>query len=307
MGEPMVIGVTGSAGKLGRATVARLRDEGHQVIGFDLAGDPGPGFTRVDLADYGQTLDAMLGVTARHSGLDALVHLAAIPVNGLVPDAETFRSNVAVSFNVLFAAHRAGIRTIVLASSITAMGFPFGEPPPSLPADEGWTRANNTYGLGKVAEEAVAAQLALWGPDVSITALRFTNVVGEGEYATFDRAAEPGYRRDLLGSWIDARDGAQAVSLALAGATPGYRVYNVAAPESGCAAPSRELAERWFPGTPVAPDLGEFESLMSTRLIQKELGFRAQHDWRARSGAASASWDPSRSSSGSAPGIPAAT
>ena len=127
MGEPMVIAVTGSAGKLGRATVARLRDEGHQVIGFDLAGEPGPGFTRVDLADYGQTLDAMLGVTARHSGLDALVHLAAIPVNGLVPDAETFRSNVTVSFNVLFAAHRAGIRTDRSRSSITAMGFPFGQ------------------------------------------------------------------------------------------------------------------------------------------------------------------------------------
>ena len=276
---PMIIGVTGSQGKLGRATVARLRADGHDVIGFDLAGPVGTGFTRVDLTDYGQTLDAFLSVTARHDGLDALVHLAAIPVNGIVPDAETFRNNVTVTFDVLFAAHRAGIATIVTASSITAMGFPFDEAPPVLPVDETYTSANNTYGLGKVAEEAIAAQLVRWGDGVSITALRFTNVVADDEYDTFDRAAEPDYRRDLLGSWIDARDGASAVALALAAARPGFEVYNVAAPESGCSTPSRELAARWFPGTPVAGDLAEFESLMSTRKL-RELGFVARHDWR---------------------------
>jgi nucleoside-diphosphate-sugar epimerase len=276
----MRIGVTGSGGKLGRATVERLRADGHEVLGFDLAGTPGPGFTRVDLTDFGQTLDAFLSVTARHDGLDALVHLAAIPVNGLVPDAATFHNNVTVSFNALFAAHRAGIRTIVLASSITAMGFPFDEAPPVLPVDETYTSANNTYGLGKVAEEAIAAQLVRWHPETSITALRFTNVVAADEYATFERAGEPGYRRDLIGSWIDARDGALAVALALGAAQPGYEVYNVAAPESGTLAPSREVAERWFPGTPVADDLGEYESLMSTRRIRERLGFVAEHDWR---------------------------
>jgi nucleoside-diphosphate-sugar epimerase len=276
----MRIGVTGSGGKLGRATVERLRADGHDVMGFDLAGTPGPGFTRVDLTDFGQTLDAFLSVTARHDGLDALVHLAAIPVNGLVPDAATFHNNVTVSFNALFAAHRAGIRTIVFASSITAMGFPFDQAPPFLPVDETYTSANNTYGLGKVAEEAIAAQLVRWTPDASITALRFTNVVAPDDYATFQRAGEPDYRRDLVGSWVDARDGAKAVALALGAARPGFEIYNVAAPESGNTAPSRELAARWFPGTPIADDLGEFESLMSSRKIRDRLGFAAEHDWR---------------------------
>ena len=101
----MRIAVTGSSGKLGSATVERLRADGHEVLGLDVVGLAGPGFTRVQLDDYGQTLDALLGVTARHTGLDALVHLAAIPVNGLVPDAATFHNNMAVSFNVLFGAH----------------------------------------------------------------------------------------------------------------------------------------------------------------------------------------------------------
>lgn len=276
----MIIAVTGSSGTLGRASVERLRADGHDVIGFDVAGAPGAGFTRVDLADYGQTLDAVLGITARHSGLDAIVHLAAVPVNGLIPDVATFENNLAASSHVLFAAHRAGIKRIVLASSITAAGFPFDIAPPRLPVDEGYTRAFNTYGLGKVVEETLAAHLAGWREGVSITALRFTNVVAADGYATFERAHEDDYRRDLLGTWIDARDGAEAVALALAHGRPGFEVYNVAAPESGTAAPSREVAARWFPGTAVAEDLGEFESLLSTRKIRAELGFRARHDWR---------------------------
>lgn len=276
----MFIAVTGSNGTLGRATVERLRSDGHDVIGFDIAGAGGAGFTRVDLADYGQTLDAFLGVTARHEGLDAIVHLAAIPVNGLVPDVTTFDNNVTASSHVLLAAQRAGIRTIVFASSITAMGFPFDVAPPSLPVDETYTRAFNTYGLGKVVEEAMAAQLVGWNADASITALRFTNVVAPDAYDTFERASDPDYRRDLVGSWIDARDGAEAVAVALAGARPGFEIYNVAAPGSGSAIPSRELAARWFPGTPVAEGLGEFDSLMSTAKIQERLGFRARHDWR---------------------------
>ncbi len=278
----MRIAVTGSSGKLGRATLERLREEGHDVLGLDLVGTPGPGFTRVDFTDYGQTLDAFLGVTARASGFDAVVHLAAIPVNGLVPDATTFHQNVTVTFNVLHAALRAGIRTVVYASSITAMGFPFVTPPPFLPVDETVVAANNTYGLGKVAEEAIAAQLVGWAEGFSITALRFTNVVGPDEYGTFARADDPSYRRDLLWSYIDARDGALAVALALAAASPGFEIYNVAASDTGLTVPSRALAAGAFPEVPlVKPELAEFETLLSIDKARTRLGFEPQHLWRA--------------------------
>ena len=275
----MRIAVTGSSGLLGRHTVERLRADGHEVIGFDLHGTPGVGFTRVDLTDYGQTLDAFLGVTARHQGVDAVVHLAAIPVNGLVPDATTFHNNMTVSFNVLYGAYRAGIRTIVSASSITAMGFPFEEAPPYLPVDEQVTAANNTYGLTKVLEEAMVAQLVRWDPEFSITVLRYTNIVASDGYASFARAGDPSYRRDLIGSYVDARDGAAAVAVVLEKAAPGLEVYNVAAPDSGLSIPSVEVAETWFPEAPVTKTLGEFESLMSTDKLQA-LGFSAQHLWR---------------------------
>jgi len=275
----MRIAVTGSSGKLGAATVERLRADGHEVIGLDLHGTPGAGFTRVDFTDYGQTLDALHGVTARFESLDALAHLAAIPVNGLVPDAATFHNNMTVSFNVMFGALRAGIRTIVYASSITAMGFPFEENPPALPVDEEYTAANNTYGLGKVLEEAMAGQLVRWNAETSITALRYTNVVAPDEYDTFARASEPNYRRDLIGSYIDSRDGALAVSLALHHAKPGFEVYNIAASDTGHALPTAELAAQWFPGVPLR-DVAEFGTLMSIDKAREQLGFAPEHLWR---------------------------
>lgn len=276
----MRIAVTGSSGKLGSATVERLRADGHEVVGFDRDSRPGPGFVRVDLTDYGQVLDSLLGVTARHDGLDAVVHLAAIPVNGLVPDAATFHNNVTVTFNVLHAALRAGIRAIVMASSITAMGFPFDEPPPYLPVDEDVTLANNTYGLGKVVEEAMAAQLVRWYPDLELTALRFTNVVAPGEYDSFVRAGDPAYRRSLLFSYVDARDGAAAVAQSLAHPETGLRVLSIAAPDTGSTIPTAELVATQFPGVPVRRSLGEFETLVSIDRARERIGYAPAHLWR---------------------------
>lgn len=277
----MRIAVTGSSGKLGRPTADLLRRQGHEVLGLDQHGESGFGFTRVDLTDYGQALDAMLGVTARLTGIDALVHLAAIPVNGLVPDAALFHQNMGATFNVLHAALRAKIRTIVYASSINVLGFPFTEPPAYLPLDEDSPlRANNTYALVKVAEETIAAQLVRWEPDLSITALRFTNVTQEGEYHGFAaRHADPGYRRDLVWSYVDARDGADAISLAVERAAPGFRAYDVAASDTGLSIPSRELVTGAFPGMPLR-GIGEFETLMSIDRARTELGFEPRHLWR---------------------------
>jgi nucleoside-diphosphate-sugar epimerase len=277
------IAVTGSSGKVGRSTVDRLRADGHDVLGLDLTGPAGPGFTRVDLADYGQTLDSVLGVTARHTGFDALVHLAAIPVNGLVPDVTTFHANMSVTFNVLHGCLRAGIRRIVHASSITAVGFPFHEPPAYLPLDEDCPpRANNTYGLVKVLEEAMAAQLVRWDPELSLTGLRITNVTGPGEYEPFaTRNTDPGYRRDLLWSYVDARDVASAVALALAAGRPGTAVYNIGASDTGLSVASADLVADAFPDVPLRHPLSGHEPLFAIGSAVAELGYKPAHLWRS--------------------------
>jgi len=52
-------------------------------------------FVRVDLTDYGQAVEALSAVDDRYRGLDAVVHLAAIPAPGLTTNAATFSNNMA--------------------------------------------------------------------------------------------------------------------------------------------------------------------------------------------------------------------
>ena len=63
--------VTGGAGKLGRACVDELVRHGWDVVVFDRVPPPSESeavFIPIDLTDYGQVLDAMLGVEERYPG-----------------------------------------------------------------------------------------------------------------------------------------------------------------------------------------------------------------------------------------------
>jgi hypothetical protein len=139
---PMRIAVTGASGKLGTVVVRELRAAGHDV-GMDVVGTRGAGFVQVDFTDYGQTVDALQAVNDQHDGLDAVVHLAAIPAPGIRSDVATFHNNIAVTFNVMWAAIRLGITRIVTASSETVQGLPFDVPPPYLPVDEEYAARPN--------------------------------------------------------------------------------------------------------------------------------------------------------------------
>ncbi|MDQ4137953.1 MAG: NAD(P)-dependent oxidoreductase, partial [Actinomycetota bacterium] len=116
----MRIIVTGGSGKLGRNVVRGLRDAGHDVLNFDVTGERGPNFLRVDLTDFGQVVDALFSVDFLHDGgFEAIVHLAAVPAGGIVSDVSTFQNNILSTFHVFQAARRAGIKRIVHASSET--------------------------------------------------------------------------------------------------------------------------------------------------------------------------------------------
>lgn len=77
----------------------------------------------VDLKDYGQVVDAILGIEYRHAGFDAVVHMGAIPAPGILPDAAIFHNNMLATYNVFQAARRAGIKKLVYASSETVLAY----------------------------------------------------------------------------------------------------------------------------------------------------------------------------------------
>ncbi|CAN7407687.1 NAD(P)-dependent oxidoreductase [Microbacterium sp. LjRoot45] len=278
----MRIAVTGSSGKLGTVVVRELRAAGHDVIGLDRTGRRGPGFVEVDLADYGQVVDALTAVNDQHDGVDALVHLAAVPAPGIRPDVATFQNNILSTFHVFWAALRLGLTRIVYASSETVQGLPFDVPPPYIPVDEDYpARPESVYSLVKHLEEQLAIELVRWHPEVSITALRFSNVMVPADYAEFPSFdADARLRKWNLWSYIDARDGAQAVLRALENAPAGFDRFLIAAADTVMSRPNADLVADVFPDVEVRGDLGVNESLFSTAKAQRLLDYRPQHSWR---------------------------
>ena len=286
----MRIAVTGGSGKLGRTVVAVLTAAGHEVTNLDIAGQPGPGFVRVSLTNYGEVVDALFGENDPSAGpeqaakpaFDAIVHLAAIPAPGILSDVATFYNNILSTFNVFQAARRAGIRNIVYASSETVLGLPFDVPPPYIPVDEDYpARPESMYSLVKHLEEQMAIELVRWDPTLKIIALRFSNVMDPEDYAKF-----PGYDADAsmrkwnLWGYIDGRDGAQAVLGALELDTTGFDRFIIAAADTVMSRSNAELVAEVFPDVPVTRDLGEHDTLLSIDKARRVLGFDPQHSWR---------------------------
>lgn len=282
---PRRVAVTGSSGKLGRAVVAHLLDNGWEVLGLDRQrpdAAPSP-FVAVDLTDYGQVVEALSGTVDEHLGrLDAVVHLAALPAPGLATNAVTFANNASATYNVFAAARAVGIKRVVWASSETVLGLPFDTPPPYVPVDEEYDpRPESTYSLTKALEEEMARHFCRWDPELVMVGLRFSNVMDPEDYAAFPSFdSDPSLRKWNLWGYIDGRDGAQAVRLGLERSEPGCEVFVIANADTVMSRSSADLMAEVFPGVEVRRDLGEHETLLGIDKARRVLGYEPQHSWR---------------------------
>ncbi|HEY5202300.1 MAG TPA: NAD(P)-dependent oxidoreductase [Acidothermaceae bacterium] len=279
---PRVV-VTGGSGKLGQACVADLVEHGWDVVNVDRVPPPRPvsPFLRVDLTDFGQVVEA-LSVNDGYRGVDAVVHLAAIPAPGLTANAATFANNITTTYNVFAAARHAGITNVVWASSETVLGLPFDIPPPYIPVDEEYpARPESTYSLVKHLEEQMARQFCRWDPNLKMIGLRFSNVMDPGDYAAFPSYdADPNLRKWNLWGYIDARDGAQAIRKALAYEPRGCDVFIIAAADTVMSRSNNELTAEIFPDVGVRATVGEHTTLLAIDKARRVLGFEPQFSWR---------------------------
>jgi nucleoside-diphosphate-sugar epimerase len=280
--------VTGGSGKLGGACLTELMEHGYWVTNVDLAPPPDDsiGFLRADLTDMGQAMEALHQVDDRYHGVDAVVHLGALPAPGLAPGAELFRNNAISTFNVFSAARHFGIRNVVWASSETVLGLPFDTPPPYLPVDEDYApRPESAYSLSKDLGEEMARQFCRWEPEMKIIGLRFSNVMLVGDYAEFPSFdADAALRKWNLWSYIDARDGAQAVRKSLEAPVTGADVFIIASPDTVMSRPVAELVAETFPDVPWKREVGPHETLLSIEKARRMLGYDPQFTWRTEVG-----------------------
>ena len=286
--------VTGGSGKLGGFVLTELLDHGYQVLNLDLtaATEPRCRTLITDLTDAGQVFSALTSYTGidelqpslKPEPLDAIVHFAAIPRIMLVPDSEVFRINTIATYNVLEVAARLGVPKVVFASSEATYRIDFAEvhrDPEYFPIDEEHpVLPMDAYGLSKVCNERTAQAVHL-RTGMDVYGLRIGDVMAPWDYAKFSEwTTVPEIREREAWNYVDIRDVAQAVRLAVEKDGLGFDVFNIAAGESACVEPIRSLLRRFYPTVPVHEPLDEFGSLLSNRKAVRVLGFKQAYFWR---------------------------
>jgi nucleoside-diphosphate-sugar epimerase len=285
---------TGGTGKAGRHVVEYLVDLGYNILNLDLKPLDHPKVRTLitDITDSGQVFNALTSTLEKHEfapslrapKIDAVVHFAAIPRIMIVPDNETFRVNTMGTYNIIEAAEKLGIRKTVIASSETTYGLVFAnEPrdPAYFPLDEDYpVNPMDSYALSKVCNERTAHAFAQRS-GADIYAIRIGNVIEPHEYAQFPGFfADPGFRKRITWSYIDARDLGQIVDLCLKKDGLGFQIFNAGQNDCSSDLPTAELLKRFYPNVPLRKDLGTYEALFSNKKAREVLGFNEQHNWR---------------------------
>ncbi|MQA26782.1 MAG: NAD-dependent epimerase/dehydratase family protein [Micromonosporaceae bacterium] len=275
--------VTGAAGQLGRLVVAELAAAGWRVVAVDRRIPAAlPDGVRPVVADIRRPDDLRQAM----AGCEAVIHLAAHTNPGAGSGADVFAGNTAATFAVLAAAAEAGVRTAVLASSVSAYGMSYAPqllPPRYVPVDEDHPLLpQDAYGLSKQADEHTGAMFTRRHA-MSVVALRLHWVATAAQI--HDRvaatAADPGFGagpRELWG-YVECRDAARAFRAALE-VREGCHTVQVCAPDTLSPEPTRTLLERFHPGTAVRAALPGGTGLWSTDRARRLLGCAPAWTWR---------------------------
>lgn len=277
------IAVTGGSGRSGHAIISHLLDHGFDCLNLDV-NPPRHAMCPsipLDLTDYQATFDAL-------DGVDALVHFAGNPDPDFnhLDAAERFSNNTLALFNAFNAARERGIKRVVWASSETIFGFPFEESAPDhLPLTETAPRQpQNGYALSKAISEDLADMMAqLYG--MTFIGFRLSNILYDDPEAEPSFQKIPGYWQDRahrkfnLWGYVDSRDTAEAVRLALIADITGSEIFNIVAPDTLMQTPSRELVAEFFPNATMDQEFGGFDGFLSGDKARRILGFEPRYLW----------------------------
>jgi nucleoside-diphosphate-sugar epimerase len=241
--------VTGGAGNVGTAVCRRLVER-HEVASFDLRPPSVPGvrYLRGDILNSADLVDAV-------QGMEAVVHLAAIPHPGWDSSDAIMNVNVMGTQRVLQAAALGDPRRVVVASSDSTFGFVFGRGeimPQYLPVDEVHPALpRDAYGLSKLIKEETCRR---YTRDVGLETicLRYCWVWGPGDYANLaEWSRHPAHFVGQLWGYVDARDVAQAVEKSLLAPGITHETLSISAASTFMREPSLELTRRFL--SPVPP------------------------------------------------------
>lgn len=273
--------ITGAAGRFGRYITEELRGR-HELVLFDAVGARDNAILIGDVLSEDDLASAI-------EKCDAVVHLAGIPI--LTPEhRRIWEVNTTGTLNVLECMVKKGTKRIVFASSICAEGFinssvpmPIGQ----VPVDESYNGVpDDVYSLSKTAGELLCLSYVR-RYDIQAVSLRLATILYPDipqSVARLERDSQENGAR-FLWNYVDARDAAQAVRLALECGSTGHEIFHVGAADTCSPTPSRELIAKHYPhGSPIIAEgfaANEHEAVWSIRRLQERLGYSPKYSWRA--------------------------
>ena len=273
----MKIAVTGGSGRVGRGVVELALAQGHQVVNIDRVSPAGvtdqPNLTHIqaDITDYDALVNAF-------RGCDAVIHLAAIPAPGHLPDHVVHNNNVTGSYNALRAAVEVGVQRICQASSVNATGLAYSRWPrfDYFPLDEQHpTYCEDPYALSKWICEEQASSIARRYETLTIASLRFHGVTPQRpSLAQIAAYRNPDTVIKNLWAYTSLAAAARACLLSLTANFTGHEVFYIVAPDTIMDTPSLELQQKHFPGVPLRGDLSGHNSFFDSSKAGRLLGWK---------------------------------
>lgn len=243
-------------------------------------------FHRLDVTD----LDALKRAL---EGVDAVIHLAAIPSPYHGNDEQLFRANVQGTFNVMLACEAHGIGKVVYASSICYYGLLFRREmlmPAYLPLDEDHpSHPQDGYSLSKrIGEEIMRAFVQRTGG--AVASLRYCYLAPTGAAKGVAPAlSQPQSWAMSLFTYVDIEDAARVTWRALEHVQDKrglYEAFQISADDTLMPEPTAELVHQWYPGVADLRFDGKlavnrYATLYSNDKARRVLGFEPSRPaWR---------------------------
>ncbi|TYT61503.1 NAD-dependent epimerase/dehydratase family protein [Natrialba swarupiae] len=286
------IAVTGGNGKIGEAILAEFAEHGYETVNIARGKrreEVSDEFRSTDLLDAGETY----GSIAR-SDADAVVHMGTIPGPTNHPGFRTYESNVMSAYHVLEAGHELGLESVVLPSSINAMGAAYQRAPTDvryLPVDEDHPLTpRDPYATSKHTMEVTADGFGRLPDAPTISSLRYPWVATDDElreeFAEADRSLaglEDAWHhttRDVVFSYLHIDDAASIARLAAEAEFDGHETFWAVATDTSADVSSERLAEEYFPDASIESPLEGHETLISVDKAEERLGWTPERSWR---------------------------
>jgi len=287
------IAVTGGNGKIGEAILRHLSNHDYETVNIARGKqreEVSDTYVTTDLLDAGETYGALA-----KTGADAVIHMGTIPNPYRTPDFRTYESSVMSAAHVLEAADSLDVESVVLPSSINALGSEHQDRPAEvhyLPIDEEHPRTpDDPYGIAKHAMEVTADGFGRQpSSDLTIASLRYPWVTTDEEmrehFVEPDRSLEalqdvhPATGRDVLFSYLAMEDGARIARKAVEADFEGHETFWAVAGDTTADALTTDIVDEFFPEATINNSFKEYETIVDISKAKDLLDWEPAISWR---------------------------